>query len=52
MEKEKLTKLKDLLTEFRNGDDIGLGEMEQLEVIDGLISWIDDLVVNYEINHE
>jgi hypothetical protein len=48
MKKEKLAQLENLLKEFRNSDYIGLGEMEQLDIVDGLISWIHELVIEEE----
>lgn len=42
MPKEKLETLKALLTEYRNSDYFGLGEMEQIEFIDGLIYQVNE----------
>jgi hypothetical protein len=47
MTRGKLQVLESLLTEFRNSDYIGLGEMEQLDIVDGLISWVSELSKDY-----
>jgi hypothetical protein len=44
MQKKKLIYLEKQLIWFRNSDYLGLGEMAELETIDGLISWIHELI--------
>jgi hypothetical protein len=44
MTKIKIAQLITLLKEFKNSDYIGLGEMEIAEDIDGIVSWLNEIV--------
>lgn len=46
MTTEKLKALKEVLTEFRNDDMFGLGEMAEIAQIDTVIELVDGAIIN------
>lgn len=48
MDTKKLKELYKLLKEFRNCDYFGLGEMEEMEKVEEVISLVDGAIINLE----
>jgi hypothetical protein len=51
MNKTKLLKLKELLNEFLDLDDFGMGEMTEIEQVKTVIDLVDGAIINQDENN-